>query len=392
MKAFIMKALKIIGVVLLLISFLAFILYKCTNFLVSDKIDSSTVYFLNGKWIEVPVQINGSDAYGLFDTGASICAIDKSAISKFDVYKIPLKLIPINNHTWHSLCIIKHLEIGDVVFKNVLAVVLDLKTNNKSLRCAQSDMIIGTPIINQLCWDFNFGSKKLFVSKSNSFVREREFNNSILYSGKNLLKTDVRINGHIHNLLIDFGYTSSIMLPLNFADSSLGAKYVSSEKQDIFGNYYEEGVRGISDIVFGIDTVKNVRIEYNDIITSILGLGFIKRYSGVIIDPFEKRLYFEEGKKNNLGTRFYGFGLNFGIQNNSLMVTSVSESSPAQKAGVKHGDSIFQICNEKLSDYLLATDYCNFLQMRDSLLSQETLQIKIVRKDTISISLNKDFF
>lgn len=382
---------KIIALILLLISFLVFIFYTNTNLLARNETDSSSVNFLYGKWIEVPVKINSSDGYGLFDTGANACFIDKSAISKFDVYKFPLKLIPVNKHTWHSLCILKHLEIGDIVLKNVLAIVIDLKSDDKVLRCAQSDIIIGTSIINQLCWDFNFDSKKLLLSRTNNFVKERGFSNSILYKGNNLLKTEVIINEHTHNLLIDFGYTSSIMLPLNYADS-IGVKYISSAQQDVFGNYYSEGVNGNSNIVFGNDTVKNVQIDYSNRATNLLGLGFLKKFSRVLIDPFAKKIYLGEAKKSNTGTEHYGFGFNFGIQNNSLMITLVTETSPAHKAGIMHGDSIFQISNAQISKYLIITDYCNFLQIRDSLLSQPSLNIKILRKDTISFLLNKAYY
>ncbi|MDD2549746.1 MAG: aspartyl protease family protein [Bacteroidales bacterium] len=394
MKETILKTGKIIAECTLILSFLLLIIHKSTNILVRNIINSSTVSFSSNKWLEIPIKINGSDAYGLFDTAASSCVIDKSAIGKFDVYEIPLKVIQVNNHTWHSVCIIKSLKVGDMVFRNILAVVVDLKGENKVLQCAKSDIIIGTPIINQLCWDFNFGSKKLFVSKSNDFIQEQNYSNSILYLGRTLYKTDVKVNGYKHNLIIDLGFIASVFLPQNFADSTSGVKYKNSGKKNVFGNYYEQGKRDISDIVLGDDTITNVSIDYRDnkLVPNILGLEVVKRYAGVTIDPFKKRMYFKEGKESNATAKFHGFGLIFGIQNNALVVTSIIESSPAQKAGIKYGDKISQICNKALSNRLITADYCSFLQMRDSLLTLKTMDIEIVREDTISLSLSRGYF
>jgi hypothetical protein len=392
MRRIIWKISKVLILICLIVLVLILIGYKQVNYLNSYNITTSTLFFSNKKWIEIPVKLNEFDSYGLFDTGANICAIDKSAVGKFNIYQLPFNLIQVNKNSWHPLCIVESLEIGGFVFKNVLAVVLDLKGENKVFRCNQSDIVIGTSIINKLCWNFNFNQNALSISKNSCFEDEMKLYNSISYKGLNLFKVGVTINDQIHNLLIDFGHTSSIVLPLKFADLAGGIKYKSSDKHDVFGNYYEEGMQSFSDIVIGVDTIRKVKVDYTSKLNNVLGLGFFRDYKNLIINPFKRVIYFGERKKRNEEFLFYGFGFDFGIENNNLIITSVFESSPANKTGLRYGDTIIEINGEKTSQYILGLDFCIFYQKRDSILSQQMIDLKVVRKDTFNITVVKDYY
>lgn len=385
------NAIKNITIAIALLTLIGVIVYNRINILEKNKSDSATINFNSKNWIEIPVKINDFDTFGLFDTGANICAIDKAAIDNFDVFVFPFNLISINKKSRNPFCIIKEFKIGGVTFRNVLAVILDLKSDGKILQCAPSEIIIGTPIINQLYCKFNFTTNSLFISTSNLSIKNLTHNNSFSYEGSLSYQSNIAVDRITHNVKIDLGHTASLVLPMCFANDTTGVKYSNSEMLNAHGTYYDEGIKNFTDIVLGKDTLKGILAEYTNQQQSFLGLGIFKKYNEIAIDPFEKTIYLGVLKSNSPATSIYSFGFSFNIRNNQLLITRVLESSPAHKSGLQHGDTIQRI-NGICAKELIKADYCNFTSIRDSLLGLPQINLRIKRKTETKISLKKELF
>lgn len=283
-----------IGIIVLSVISIGIIFLSCINILNNKNNKIVGVEFRDNKWIEIPVKIGNLYTFGVFDTGANICAIDKSIINKLDVYILPFNFMQINKRSWNPLCIIREVEIGGATFKNVLAVIIDLKSKGKIFEFSNDDLIIGTPIINKLCWHFNFKDNILYLLKSRECHYLDRFENSISYKGSLTYKTNIKIDEYVYVVNIDFGYTESLELPIFFANNTYGVGVSEINKSDIHGKYSIESIVKKHDLILGNDTLNGVIVEYTNRDKKFLGIDVFSRYDEILIDPFKKTIFLDK--------------------------------------------------------------------------------------------------
>lgn len=386
------KRITLLFITLLLLTVI--ILYQQTNRLEPTNSQSSTLAFTNSSWIELPIAVNGNNAYGLFDTGANICVVDIESINKYNITKLPLVPIRVNNKEWSSLLIIRELTIGNFCFKNVLAIALNLKKNNTRLSCANSDIIIGTPIIRQLGWEFNFDNNKFTIQQLPKKEKQYDSTTTLKLSNLRLPQTRIQVNNNTHSVLVDFGQTSSVLLNLKQFDSTSYVKTSSSANANVFGNFYDEQYQTITDIIIGNDTIENSRITLStkSNFPNLIGLGFFRNYSLISINPSKREISLHNPRTGKRMSEFYGYGFSFDLTHGALTVNGIAELSPAHKAGIQFGDTIVSINGCKTELIWGTLNFCEFLNKRDSLLNTDSLQLSINRSDTFNIILKKGYY
>jgi hypothetical protein len=378
-----------------LLLLIAIFIFLVVNRLCPSNSHTSNLTFTNSSWIEVPVAINGNSTFGLFDTGANICVVDAESIDKYNVIELPLIPVRVNNKEWSSMLVIRKLIIGDFCFKNVPAISLNLKNNNTRLSCIDSDIIIGTPIIRQLAWDFNFESSNLTIRKSQKKQQQTDSALTLQLNNFRLPETKIRVNDRLHNVLVDLGQTSSVLLSVEKLDSTKYLKINSSNNADVFGSYYYEQYENIADVILGNDTIENIKITHTikSNIPSLIGLGFLKNFSQISINPFEKQISLHKQRTSSRLSKFYGYGFSFTLRNGTVTVDGIAESSPAQKVGMQFGDTILSINGNEIDSTWAKLDFCSFLNKRDSILNTDSVQIALKTDSDIHIiALAKEYY
>lgn len=83
--------------------------------------------------------------------------------------------------------------------------------------------------------------------------------------------------------------------------------------------------------------------------------GAIKGMVSSLGDPFTFYLTEKENKesKDDLGGKFEGIGAQLGQRNGAIVVVAPLKSSPAEKAGIKNGDIIYKVNDEKTNDWTI---------------------------------------
>ncbi len=356
-----------------------FVAYRSINKLDTKEKTISTISFYQPNWLEIPITVNQQKARTIFDTGSMINVINKPQVKKYNVIPTPF-YTPVNRKSVHQLGVIRSLKIGSFEFKNVWVVIMDFKKNESSLHCAESDFLIGMPLIKQLIWNFDFSKKSLTLSNYKNF-NQKLFTNQIKYNNNIAPKTTIKIKDKKYKLLIDFGYTTTIYIKeKNISKNS--NRYQTKDNENIFGAYLDKGGRNIENIVFGKDSLPNIVVDYTDKGHNIIGLGVFLNYQRIVINPFQKTIYFTKKRKNSRKKYYTGLGFNIRRENGSLLVSSVFQNSPADKAHLTIGDTIENINNYSADSLCNSFDYCDFLKEKNRILSQDTVRIKFKNNDT----------
>ncbi len=369
-------------VILSVLGGVIFVAYWSVNKLETKEKTIVTIPFYQPNWIEIPITVNQQKARAIFDTGSMGNVISKSQVKKYNVIPIPF-YIPVNGKSFHQLGLIRSLKIGNFDFKNVWVVIMDFKNNESSLHCAESDFLIGMPLIKQLIWNFDFSKKSLTLSNYKNF-NEKLFTNQINYNNNIAPKTTIKIKDKNYKLLIDFGHTATVSIKEeNISKNS--NKYQTKDNEDIFGSYLDKGGRSIESIVLGKDTLPNTVVEYAGKGHNIVGLGVFLNYQKIVINPFQKTIYFTKIRTNSRKKYYTGLGFNIRRENGSLLVSSVFQNSPADKIHLTVGDTIEAINNYSADSLCNFFDYCDFLKEKNRILSKDSVWIKLKNNDTTKL-------
>lgn len=385
MLVLVRKSLIVAIVVLSLLLLVCAVLYGISDKYVNNSATSASLLFADSNWIEFPVAINGKETFALFDTGAQLCVIDKSYIDQFQINVIPLNIIQINNRDRYPLAIIEEFTIGDIKLRNVLAVVMDFKSENTSLKCSESSLIVGMTVIKQFVWHFDFQKKKMDVSREYQYEVTDSTAVSMTYRNNSRPTTTLFVDSLKHDVLIDFGFNTTLMLPIQpgHMQSDLVRMFQNNAHSNIFGNYNAVGYSRISDISWENETLRNKLITYEKSNLSLIGLRFFKNYHSITLHPFQKKIFFFNKVQQSVRQRFWGHGFSVDKKKDALVVSAVVTGSPAFKAGISINDTILGINGSPVASTWLQYDYCTFLTEKDRLFTSDTITLQLQKNDSL---------
>ncbi|MCX7955616.1 MAG: S41 family peptidase [Patescibacteria group bacterium] len=104
-----------------------------------------------------------------------------------------------------------------------------------------------------------------------------------------------------------------------------------------------------------LDKINKKYVDKKKIDSEKIYYGAIKGAVASLNDPYTFFLTPEENKqsKNDLQGKFEGIGAQLGLKNNRIIVIAPLKNSPAEKSGVKAGDFINAVDNQKTSGWTL---------------------------------------
>lgn len=224
--------------------------------------------------ILLPCEVNGVSKNFLFDTGADFTLIQRdTATGKMGSYGGAS-----NRKVKLGSEIINSLKIGDVDFRNTMAINGDLAGLKEQV--PNFGGIIGQPIIKKANWLINYPEKVITIS--NADLADTSFETIKIKIEGGAPYTFISIDGIEYKVIIDFGSSSDFNLPeeSKLAKSLLG-KYQFEDKER--ERYTIGGLQTVKEKVGKVPSIKLGNLVFTDVVTTInvssqprIGIGFFK--------------------------------------------------------------------------------------------------------------------
>jgi hypothetical protein len=298
------------------------------------------------------VKLKGKSFKFIFDTGAPL-AISKELqnSNKFSILQaVPLKDAN-NNSDTINIVLVDTIRIGEMLFKNIPAIVLDFK--NSPIGCQNIDGIIGSNIARFLIVQFDLSKNKIIFTDQPSKITETTLTK----------KFPINLDNQ-SNAFFDVNFDNKIIDTVHF-DSGMGKFYDMNIKKidqliSVLDNKKNSVFKGYG--VSGQGLLGNAKEEMVYLITTNLGLGNIQienaqigttqtvsrigrellNYGTLTIDYISKQYSFEKYHQR-LNSPKPSFGFEIITAANKVTVGVVWENTKAQKAGLISGTEILEI-------------------------------------------------
>jgi hypothetical protein len=338
----------------------------------------------------------GNELYDyVFDTGGYNDITDSiQAKNSFPV--LTKQTVGSANRLKSSVNIVKvdSLSIGELVFKDVAA--LQMNFDNSPSMCGINGAIIGASIIKNLSWRIDFSQKIIIVTddfpKLPSLPKTVKV--PVTFNERLMPYIEAKLDGRTDKFMFDLGSSTLI----NLTDQT--AKKYTKDKEliEIFGGAVEGG-NGIIKMPIHIFKASSFEIGNTAMYTNkpvvftklsnenLIGNPIIKDYV-VTLNFKENELYLSPISDPKTINGWNSFGLNIDYKTNKLLVTTIFNGLPAQKAGVNINDEILTINEQPVACY----NFCDCKLTIDNLLqSNSTITLGIKNGDKVKlIKLTKE--
>lgn len=311
------------------------------------------IFFDNSKaGIVQFIQFKGKSCKFILDTGAPL-AISKELqkSNKFPIIQTVSVKDANNNSDSINIVLVDTIQIGEMLFKNIPAVVIDFK--NSPIGCQHIDGIIGSNIARFLIVQFDLRSNKvIFTDQSNKIINTST-------SEKFPIHLDEQSNS-----FFTVNFNDKFVDTVHF-DSGMGKLYdinvnkikqllsIIANKEDavfrgygisgqgILGNAKEEMVYLINtNFKLGSNQIENAQIGTTQA-ASRIGRELLN-YGTLTIDYINKQYSFKKYPQR-LNNYRPNFGFEIIIEESKVIVSVVWENTKAQKVGLVSGTEILSI-------------------------------------------------
>lgn len=234
-----------------------------------------TMEFQTMKFLMIlPFEIDGETKNFIFDTGADYSLIQRDSLvgKKGKFAGASKRKMELGNE------IIASLKIGDINFKNTIALNGDMEGIKSKI--PNFGGLIGQPVIKKANWLIDYPNKTLNISNKN--FTATGFEAVPILKNQSAPYTYITINGVKHKVIIDFGSSSEFNLP---EDSKLAKElmrdynFTSNERE----RYTLGGMQTTKEQVGIIPVIKLGNLEFKNVSTTInvssqprIGIAFFK--------------------------------------------------------------------------------------------------------------------
>lgn len=219
--------------------------------------------------------------------------------------------------------------------------------------------ILGTDIIQQFSWFFDFNTQKIII-KNFAYQNDNTLNElSVNFNNSSFIKNTFYINQFkIDNFILDTGCLCQISLNDNTrpkmiynTEISLNSSLVGEEEELTidFTNLSE-----IKDKYIVSDSVQLITSKK---FKNILGIDLFKK-DVLVIDGIANKFYYKKIIKHSSYLK-NKIGLKFGLRNDILIVKAIIKDSTAFKKGLKLGDVVHSINNKGIKGSIHFLDSIN---------------------------------
>lgn len=305
--------------------------------------------------IFVPVEIQGEKYNFLFDTGSY------SVISENVIEEINGKTLISSNDSLKDASgqrkkveqyNVQNINVGENLnLKEAPFLVSNLNDLSKNL-CVQVDGVIGSNVMQVFPkWKIDYRNKEItvFNKKESDLLKEGI---PVQLEDNGVLTMNLKIGNKNVIAGLDTGNNSSFSISKNKSDDlninrrklieSIGINqttYYDSQKDTTYLGYFDS-------LKIGDIQVSNVKYEVGNTFKNLIGNKFLERFGSIIIDYKSQKIFFENQNSKPKVESQFGFSPYY--FDGYVLVSKILKDSPATKAGIKLGDTIFSINKKKL--------------------------------------------
>ena len=403
----------------------------------SDKKKVSIPFQFINNLIFIPINVNGLELNFLLDTGVEetiLFGLEDEETSSFkNVEKIKLKGFGKNEFVEGLKSSNNQLICKDFTdFNHELYIVLDQNFNFSEQVGIPVNGIIGNKFFKNYLIETNYSNRKIIIHKENPKIRKKintKFTTSkiTLENNKPYLSAKINIENQEFDtkMLIDSGSGDALWL---FENQKNGVKVPTQNFDDYLGRGFSGELHGKRARIkkFSINKFEfdkpltsfpdSLSITYSKLVQDregSIGGEILKRFD-IIYDYPNQKIYFKKNQNFNMPFNFNMSGIELEhdglqwvaennefrtIQSNKISfaetevklnnfkysfslkpifkISSIRKNSPAEICGLKKGDLIMEINNNKIFNYTLQ-------EINELLKSEEgkTINIKINRNNT----------
>lgn len=398
-----MKIVKIIITFVLLVACIQIEIVEASNIKLEmfsgEKVSFEFIcgfIFIKGKINESEKEYNF-----LFDTGSSVTIIDSACGQELNLKRniIKKRIKGSSNKTKYLPQFeIENLSIGNLKFSNVKVVATDL-TNLAKYTGREIHGVVGGNIIKEFVLTINYDKKYIVFSSEKFYKPTNREKKMVLKMEKNLLffiEPIPEIKGSIYNkeinlnFRIDTGYSGGLSIPLRevmeiedkFKNSLIKVYGIASE--DIYGVTKNTYLVKVKDFGIGALKIDKIISDVHNLNYALLGNSFLKNFI-VELNYLQNlvTLYWEGDRKYELSETF---GLLMLKGNESVVISTIIEGSPADLAGLKVGDGVLEINSVNVNNFTTEEIFLIYRNM-----DVDKLQLKYKRGDRIEeVCLEKE--
>jgi len=318
----------------------------------SDVIEEFTVG-KEGRPLILPVQLLGHTYHFLVDTGSSRTVYD----SRFrDVLGAPIGETTIETPGGHlktDLFACPRASIGKIEWPSTTSIVCTDLTLLKAATGERVDGVIGMDVLKDYVLKIDFDAGLLRLSSADT-KRAAEWGESIpiSFAQRSCPLVRARLSATVdEEFLVDTGANVNCLNSPTFStlhkDRKLRLFLSSHRALTTYGQV--TGQSGFVDSI-SIGTLRNQWLRFDAGPKSLLGLRFLSRYV-VTLDFPNQCLYLKPGRRYTEGHRPATSGLAVVWIGGAFVVHSVQDQSPADRAGIKHGDIVVRVNGNNASKY-----------------------------------------
>ncbi|MEK6477037.1 pepsin/retropepsin-like aspartic protease family protein [Catalinimonas sp. 4WD22] len=267
--------------------------------------DKFTLPFLVGKHghILLKSQVNDSSGFFLFDTGASFSTLHESISGVRELQHTFTLTDAQGLQRSKKLRVMRQFQIGNIKVNNLVFWPTDSSAWKKGGPFEGQDEligVIGNNFLTHYVWGFNMPNQQVTLTKSIDALSEMDGMTQLpLKNMEGNWYIPVQINNITFNLLLDFGYTTSIRLQdsLSRDDNSDHGIALSYSPFSAFSHTQEK--RTVPDTVqyTMAESVSLGDLEFTNVMctekqyNSLIGLQFLWAFDRIILDYPNQKMY-----------------------------------------------------------------------------------------------------
>ncbi len=313
----------------------------------------------------IKVKIQGKTYNFLLDSGYDYCVLDTELAAMLQVkQRLNIPIFDNNNQKiTHSYVELEKVDIGNLNFSKVIFAVDNMNCRS-CYPCQRLDGVIGTNLMAKAIWQIDYLNQKAIIAShqdSLPLLKNKKTVNFHTYYGYGMGRPMVALrayNNYLCDAVIGTSYCGGIWLHHSLikriAQASKSCQ-VYHLRDAALGNQQDTAkifllpklnIGNIFDINNSI--VNSYKYEY-----SVIGYNFLKNYT-LVFDWQKQQIAFSETSELDFET----FGYYIKYANDKVIVSSIFQQSPAEKAGLRLSDHVVKINDQDLTNLTLE-GYCN---------------------------------
>ncbi len=322
--------------------------------------------------IIIPAEIEGNTYRFLLDTGAPNI-LSKELAEKIEFMKV--RKIKTNDSQGNSSVLdyvnLKKININGANFTNTTAGIADLQ-QVEAIACLNIDGLIGANLMKNAYWQIDYQNNiiRIIPEKKDLIIPPNSF--SIPFTSDLTGTPIVHLtigSTTIKRLKVDTGSVGFISTEYDHLKELKSNNEIINERTSFGAN--SVGIFGISSndtskqvllkkISIGDLTLDNQIVDFKKGKNSLLGMSFLKNYL-VTID-WNNNLISLTPQSNFNNSFAESFGISLYKTGDKMIVSSITEGSSAQTAGIRVGDTVLNVNELDVSNTSLE-EYCKIIKM-----------------------------